>query len=359
MLTPLQILLVNLAIFFGQYLIVATALNFQYGNAGIPNMSNNISVATGAYVVSSVVLKICMWIAGYAGLSLRPDWVYDNPYNVTAITAFLRANPFLSLALFLMSIALALVIGSLTGWVIASLSTGLRSTLLMIFLYVISDAGRIIAANNRFIAGGTMGAFVPNFLSWYPGQNMLALALSTLIVGLVCYFTIRTMQNSPFGRLMRATRENEWTVLSTGKDVTRIRRNVMMFSSGMMAVTGVLIAFYYNFVQYQMFSRNDFTFWPWLMVIIGGAGNNAGALMGVIVGVGLIRGFSMLNMVFGDVIAASRQTALIGFLENMALGALLIVAMVFKPRGLIPEKKHFIPGINYEGTMREELQEVT
>jgi hypothetical protein len=45
MLLPYQIMLVDLAIFFGQYVIVAAALNFQYGNAGIPNMSNHISVA--------------------------------------------------------------------------------------------------------------------------------------------------------------------------------------------------------------------------------------------------------------------------------------------------------------------------
>jgi branched-chain amino acid transport system permease protein len=332
MLGTTQIVLMNLAIFFGHYVIVATALNFQYGNAGIPNMSNNISVATGAYVVSSVVLKICMWIAGYAGLNLRPDWVYDNPRNVTALTAFFKTNPYLSLSLFLMSIALA---------------------------YVISDAGSVIVANNAFIAGGTMGAFVPNFLAWYNGENMLILSLSTLIVGLVCYFIIRTMQNSPFGRLMRATRENEWTVLSTGKNVVDIRRKVMMFSSGMMAVTGVLISFYYNFVQYQMFTRNDFTFWPWLMVIIGGAGNNAGTMMGVIVGIGLIKGLSMVNMVFGDLIAATRHTALIGFLENMMLGALLLLVMAYKPRGLIPEKKLFIPGINYQGIISEELEEAT
>ena len=359
MLGTLQIILVNVAIFFGQYLIVATALNFQYGNAGIPNMSNNISVATGAFVVSSVVLKICMWIAGFAGLNLRPDWVYDNPRNVTALTAFFKANPYLSLSLFLMSIALALVIGSLLGWVIASLSGGLRSSMLMVFLFVLSGAGSVIAANNSFIAGGTMGAFVPNFLAWYPGENMLILALCTMIVGLVCYFTIRTMLNSPFGRLMRATRENEWTVLSTGKNVVDIRKKVMMFSSGMMAVTGVLMAFYYNFVQYQMFTRNDLTFWPWLMVIIGGAGNNAGTMIGVIVGVGLIRGFSMVNMIFGDLIAASRQTALIGFLENLVLGALLLLVMIYKPRGLIPEKKHIIPGINYKGIIKEDLEEPT
>ena len=63
MLSTYQIILVNLAIFFGQYVIVATALNFQYGNAGIPNMSNHISVACGTYVVSSVI-RTCMWILG-------------------------------------------------------------------------------------------------------------------------------------------------------------------------------------------------------------------------------------------------------------------------------------------------------
>jgi ABC-type branched-subunit amino acid transport system permease subunit len=63
MLSTYQIMLINPAIFFSQYVTVATALNFQYGNAGIPNMSNHISVAYGAYVVSSVI-RICMWILG-------------------------------------------------------------------------------------------------------------------------------------------------------------------------------------------------------------------------------------------------------------------------------------------------------
>jgi len=359
MLGTLQIILVNVAIFFGQYLIVATALNFQYGNAGIPNMSNNISVACGAYVVSSVALRISMMITGYLGLTFKPDWVYDNPYNVSLLNTFLKANPFLSLALYLMSIALALLIGSLLGWVIASLGGRLRTTFLMIFLYILSDAGSLIAANNPFIAGGTMGAFVPNFLSWYPGQNMLILSLSTLIVGLVCYFTIRTMQNSPFGRLMRATRENEFTVLSTGKNTAKIKRNVMMFASGMMAITGVLLAFYYNFVHYQIYTRNDYTFWPWLMVIIGGAGNNAGALMGVIIGVGITRLFSTINSFFGEIIAASRQTALIGYIENMVLGALLLLVMTYKPRGIIPEKQLYIPGINYKGIIDEKTKDLT
>jgi branched-chain amino acid transport system permease protein len=347
----------NIAIFFGHYVIVASALNFQYGSAGIPNMSNNISVACGAYVVSSLVIRVSMWVLGYLGLTFRPDWVYDNPYNTMAITAFSRSHPFLSLSFYLFSLGLALVIGSLLGGFIASISGKLRSTYLMIFLFVISDAGGLIAANNTWIAGGTIGSFVPNFLSWYPGENMLIVALTTIVIGIFCYFIIRTMQNSPFGRLMKAVRENEWTVMSVAKNVTKIRREVMMFSSGMMAVTGVLLAFYYNFVQYQIYDRNTYTFWPWLMIAIGGTGNNAGALLGVIVGVALLKGISIFNLLFGRAIAETGRATLFLTLENMALAVLLIFFITYKPRGLIPERLHHIRGIDYKGIIMGESQE--
>ena len=62
MLNSIQVLLINAAIFFGHYVIISLALNFQFGNAGIPNMSSNVSVAMGAYTVSAIVIRICMWI---------------------------------------------------------------------------------------------------------------------------------------------------------------------------------------------------------------------------------------------------------------------------------------------------------
>lgn len=349
-------MIMNAAIFFGHYVIVTAALDFQYGNAGIPNMSNNLSVACGAYVVSSLVQRISMWILTFSGLAFRPDWVYDNPYNATAITAFSKTHPFLSLSLYLFSLGLALVIGSLLGGFIASISGSLRATYLMMLLYVISDAGGLIAANNPWIAGGTMGAFIPNFLSWYPGENMLIVALTTIIVGLVCFLIIRTMQNSPFGRLMRAVRDNEWTLRSVAKNVAKIRREVMMFSSGMMAVTGVLIAFYYNFVEYQFYDRNTYTFWPWLMITIGGTGNIAGSLLGVIICVSLLKGISIFNLVFGEAMAETGRANLFLTLENTALAVLLIFFITYWPRGLIPERTHYIRGINYREIIQSEGQ---
>ena len=223
MLSQWQIIVINTAIFFGHYVIISSALNFQFGNGGIPNMSSNVSVAVGAFTVSAVVIRLCMWIGRSAGLKFGADWVYDNPTNVRMLTGFFQAKPLLSLSLFLFSLAAAFTLGTAAGWLIGLMSGRLRATRLMMLLLIISNAVSVIAANNEGIAGGTLGAFIPNFFAWYQGEQMVIIATVMLVVGLVCYMIMRVMMNSPFGRLMRAVRENEVTLESTGKNVTNIQ----------------------------------------------------------------------------------------------------------------------------------------
>ena len=353
MLTIWQIVVIHFAIYFGHYVIVATTLNFQYGNAGIPNMSNSLSVACGAYAITAVVTRVCMWLLGTAGVAFRPDWVYDNPYNVSQISAFLHDRPLLGFSLFVLSLALALVFGNLLGWALASVSGKMRASSLMVLLYVVAQAGNVIAANASWIAGGSHGAFIPNFLGWYPGEDFLIVAVTTMLVGLLCYFVVRAIQNSPFGRLARAVRENEWTVMSMGKDVGRIRRGVMAFSSGMMAVTGVLLALYYRFVEHGMFDPVSYTIWPWLMITIGGIGSNAGSLVGVIVCVGILKTISTINLFYGNVIASSGRAGLFITFEEMILSVILLLFLVFKPYGLVPERRLHIPGIDYRRHLQD------
>jgi len=353
LLTIWQIAVIHFAIYFGNYFIIATTLNFQYGNAGIPNMSINLSVACGAYVITSIVTRICMWLLGMVGVAFKLNWVYDNPYNVSVISGFLETSPLLGFSLFMLSLALALVFGNLLGWVLASISGKMRATTLMVLLYVVAQAGDVIVANQSWIAGGTHQAFIPNFLSWYPGDDFLILAVTTMLVGLLCYFVIRAIQNSPFGRLTRAVRDNEWTVMSMGKDVGKIRRGVMAFSSGMLAVTGVLLAMYYRFVEHRMFDQVSYTIWPWLMITMGGTGNNAGSLVGVIVCVGILKTISTFNLFYGGVIASSGKAGLFITFEEMALSVILLAFLIYKPYGLIPEKRLRITGIDYRKYMRK------
>jgi branched-chain amino acid transport system permease protein len=356
LLNPAQVLLINAAIFFGHYVIISLALNFQFGNAGIPNMSSNVSVAMGAYTVSAVVIRICMWIVEQTGQTFKPGWVYDNPYNMRLITEFFKAKPVFSLSVFMLSLALAFTLGSAAGWLIGAISSRLRATRLMILLLIISEAVSNIAANNEGIAGGTLGAFVPNFFAWYEGEQMVILALVILSVGLACFFIMRSMMNSPFGRLMKAVRENEMTLESTGKNVAEVRRQVMMFGSGIMALSGVLLSFYYSFVQHTMYDRITYTFWPWLMITVGGLGNNAGAYIGTLLCVSLLKGLNVSKQSLGIMLIGTMWIKVIGYLENIILGAILLVFLVFKPGGLVPEKVLMIRGINYKGILRGEKE---
>jgi branched-chain amino acid transport system permease protein len=146
---------------------------------------------------------------------------------------------------------------------------------------------------------------------------------------------------------MRAVRDNEITLSSAGKRVDKVRREVMMFGSGMMALSGVLISFYYSFVQYQMYDRVSYTFWPWLMITIGGLGNNAGGFMGTMICVTILKGISLFKQTVAFSLIGSAWLRLISEIMDVFLSLFLLYFMIFKPRGLVPEKNITIPGIKY------------
>lgn len=349
MLNTTQIILINIAVFFGHYVIIAAALNFQFGNAGIPNMSSNVSVALGSFTVSSIVIRFSMWVANRAGLIFKPNWVYDNPYNVNLLNSYFVNKPILSVSLFFFSLSFALILGCFLGWILGKLSGRLRATRLMIFLIIISDATSVIAANTEGIAGGTLGSFIPNFFAWYSGEQMVIIALAIVLVGFFAYIVINVMVNSPFGRLMRSVRDNEVTLLSTGKNVAQLRSNVMMFGSGVMALSGVLLAYYYSFVQYNMYSKVDYTFWPWLMITIGGLGSNGGSYLGALTCVSIIKGLNISKQTIAPYLIGTNWLRLINYFEDIILGSLLLIFLIFKPRGILPEKSLIIKGIDYTG----------
>ena len=350
-------LIVDAAMFFGLFVIAAMALNFQYGNAGIPNMGCALSAAVGGYTVSAIITRVVFWIAENNGISLLPyssnyDWMYNNPSNINMVNAFFRTRVILSISIFLFSIALGFIVGYVLGYVISLPGIRLSGSYLIITLTTMAEAAQILARNVPMISGGTLGSYAVDLFAWYPGDRSRLLAVITLSVGLLCYFTMRIMINSPYGRLMRSIRENSLTVQSIGKDVTKIRREILMFSSGITAVLGVLVAYYYSFVIGINYSRSTWTYWPWLMLTIGGPGNNAGTFLGTAL---VILGRRMLIMFKWNISKFIWYP--IAFLEDQLLGVILIVIIIFKPRGLIPEKLLRIPGIKYRELVRAAIGE--
>ncbi|MBS7619142.1 branched-chain amino acid ABC transporter permease [Candidatus Bathyarchaeota archaeon] len=349
-------LIIDIAMFFGLQVIVAMALNFQYGNAGVPNMGCAFQVITGAFTVSAITTRLAFWFAEQAGIQLLPYntgqlWMWNSNNNVFTTNKFLAPNAGLSISLLLFSLAVSLVLGALIGYVISLPAIRLRATYLIIVLIALADASQIFGRNVLEICGGPLGMYVPNVFGWYPGDRSLITAIVTMTIGLISFFIFRTMLNSPYGRLMRAIRENEVTVGSVGKNVTGIRRNVLMFASGITALVGVLNAFYASFVVEGAYQRAYWTYWPWLMLILGGPGNNAGTFIGTAAIIALRRiiivyKFNIESLIFFP----------ISYFEEILLGVLLIVVMIFRPSGLIPEKLLYIPGLNYSKLVREEVK---
>ena len=350
-------LIIDIAMYFGAWLIVAMALNFQYGNAGVPNMGCAIQVIAGGFTVSAITTRVTFMVVKAAGVVLKPystdyTWVYNNQYNIAVMSnPFLATHTMLAISLLLFSLALALVVGTAVGYIISLPAIRLRSTYLMITLITLADASQIIGRNIPAITGGTLGVYPPNVLAWYLGNRGIVMAVITLSIGLIAFFIFRTMLNSPYGRLMRAIRENDGTVESVGKNVAGIRRNILMFASGVTALTGVMWAFYNSYVVDSLFTRADWTYWPWLMLILGGPGNNAGTFLGTALIIALrriiiISKWSLEKFLFFPTT----------YVENIILGLLLILVIIFRPRGLIPEKLLYIPGINYRKLVNEETQ---
>ncbi|MDH5364454.1 MAG: branched-chain amino acid ABC transporter permease [Dehalococcoidia bacterium] len=340
--------IIDIAMFFGLYVILAMALNFQFGNGGVPNMGSAVSVAFGGYIVSAFILRLIFWIGQGANIELGPDWVYDNIHNVDMMTVFFKEHALLGISLFVLALTLGLVLGTLFGYIISFPAIKLQGTYLMITLIAMSEASQVIGRNYVPISGGTLGVRVPNIFSFYEGDRSLLLAIITLSIGIVVFFIFSTMINSPYGRLIRALRENETTLNSTGKNVTGIRRNLLMFSSGITSVVGVLIVFYFSYSTSSIYMMSTYTFWPWLMLLVGGAGNNAGTFLGALLVISIRR----LIIIFKWELTEFFWFP-VAFLENILLGALLLVTMIFKPNGLIPEKSLYIPGLKYYKLIRE------
>ncbi|MBC8463330.1 hypothetical protein H8D76_03120, partial [Candidatus Bathyarchaeota archaeon] len=96
-----------------------------------------------------------------------------------------------------------------------------------------------------------------------------------------------------------------------------------------------------------LYGRGDYTFWPWLMITIGGLGGNPGGYLGSLFSVSVIKALTLSKQTIGPLLIGTKWIKLISYFEDIILGGLLLLFLVFKPRGLVPEKNLVIRDVNY------------
>ena len=326
---PLRFLL-DLMAFYSIYLLLSVSLNLEFGYTGIPNFGKVLFFAGGGFVVGGLATRLGLVLAGMG----VPDVDRFRIYNVrlgTMVSRFLARDPYSALLIFVSLLVLAVLVSAALGFLASYPAIRLREDYLGMTLVVSGELVRNIGKNYAPLICGTLGVFVPDPFASLRGLArdvgkvavMMALALAT-------WYLVERLVNSPFGRLLRAIRDNELAASAMGKDVVRVRMVVLMIGSAIAGLAGALYAFYSGSVHADDYMPIR-TFLVWVMVIIGGAGNNLGAALGALVYVTVEK----LIMIFKHSIPAPFD---INYLSYIILGVILILTLMFRPEGLLPEK---------------------
>jgi branched-chain amino acid transport system permease protein len=146
---------------------------------------------------------------------------------------------------------------------------------------------------------------------------------------------------SPWGRVLRAVREEEESAAMSGKDVARVKLQAFVVGAVIMGVGGALYAHYMVSIDYSHFDPLYATFLIWVMLMLGGSGNNRGAILGAFVIWGVWTGTAFLVDALRPALVVISPTlpARGPYLRLLFIAVLLLVILLYRPRGLIGEEK--------------------
>ena len=258
------------------------------------------------------------------------------------------------------------------AWVIGKTALGLRSDYLAIATLGIAEIIIAIIKNEDWLARGVKNVIgLPRpapyeidlqqsdkFVSTANSIGIDPVTASTLyvkliyaglfsIVLIVIFILAQRALHSPWGRMMRAIRDNEVAAEAMGKNVTGRHLQIFILGSAICGIAGAMMTTLDSQLTPGTYQPLRYTFLIWVMVIVGGSGNNLGAVLGgfiiwfLWVQVEPIGQFLMVILTSGLANDSALKLHLMGSVAHMRLltmGLLLLLVLRFSPRGLIPEK---------------------
>ncbi len=325
--------LIDLGTTYALFLVVSLTLNLEAGFAGVPNFGKVMFVAAGAVIAGSVCGRLSALILGINTLGNYNGHIAQI---ITQINAPLSNNASLSLALMLFGVVLAAGIGGLLGFLASYPAIRLREDYLGMLLLGAAQLFQVFLGGYEPLIGGTQGIEVPDLFAWAGNENGVR---DVVVLGFLAgfavlvYLYVERVARSPLGRTLRAVRDNEVAARALGKDDVAIRRNVIIVAAAISGMAGALLTFYVGSVGSETWTRIEWTFWIWVMVIMGGAANNAGVALGAFSFTFLFKAVDQVKFQFQSYIPFD-----VNWFEYLMFASLLILILVFRPGGILPEK---------------------
>ena len=283
----------------GIYGLMALGLNLQAGVSGLLNFGHIAFAGIGAYGT---------------GIAIQAGW-----------------SP-------IAGAACGVLVAMILGWCVARLGRQLAADYWGIATLAIAEILRTIATNEDWLTGGANGiAGIPSLFEGL-GRPWSALAFLAVVLVVLAVFALlsRRLANGRFGRALRLMREEPQLAVCMGYDLRQLKSHAIMTGAAVTALGGSLYAHYMSFAGPDYMIASE-TFLLWTMLMIGGLGNTAGVLVGVV----LVQAAYALVPFAKDYFHFSSDLA--GAIRLGLIGAILLACLLWRSQGLVPEKLRKIP----------------
>ena len=325
---------ITLLTLFGIAAIMALSLNLQYGLAGIPNYGLALFVSLGAYTAGMTYTRLLPLLAGREGIYPCGSGLGQA---LQLRGEIMRTLPLVGWGNFLITLLLAMLIGGVVGYLASYPALRLKDEwYLALVLLVGSEIVRIIVRGYEPIicAHNGLSGLAQPFQFLGPRLAAPAVAALVLVVAGLCYWYCERLVRSPYGRLLKALRENETVAASLGKDAARVRGQIMFIGSALAALAGVFFV-----VNVGYASANDYvvglTLDVWVMVVLGGLGNNRGALLGALL-VTILDRITAISAIQLNMLGLQWE---FNYVRYILFGLILLAMLRYRPQGLLPEPR--------------------
>jgi branched-chain amino acid transport system permease protein len=314
------------ATFVAIYGILTLGLNVQWGYTGVFNFGVMAFFLVGANTAAIITeppasTEYVRYIGGFG--------------NKLAFIPVLDSGQWLP---FLFGIAAAAFFSGVLAFLVSIPALRLREDYLAIVTIGIAELMRRITIEEPGLVNGTRGLNgIPRPFGDLVATSdykyvMLAIAVATLVL---VYFAVERGIRSPWGRVLRALREDELTTAASGKNVFAFKSQGFVVGAMVMGVGGAIYAYANGAVSPDTFTHFFATFIFWAMLIVGGSGNNKGAILGAYV----VWGFWTITLQLQGYDLPTVVASRIPFIRDFVVGSLIVIVLLLRPKGLIPEER--------------------
>ncbi|NVO58601.1 branched-chain amino acid ABC transporter permease [Rhodobacteraceae bacterium B1Z28] len=284
-------------------------------------------------------ILIFVIISALIGLALNLQWgqagmVNFGIFGFFAVAAYVAALSAMAGVPALVAALLAVIATVILSALVALVSARLREDYLAIATLAFAEAVRLFLLNETWLTGGANGLpGIPRPLSGVASglhYELMFLGISVVVLAL-CFVFAQLLTVSPFGRVLRALREDDLVASTLGKTTLSFRVRAFAAGGAIIGAAGSLHSFYFSYIDPTQFGA-FVTAYAFMAVIAGGRGSNTGLLIGAVSVMVLLEGTRFLKDLMPFLDAGQAAS-----LRLILIGVGLILLLIYRPQGFMRE----------------------